>query len=108
MTISIAATPLPLAVNADGVVLVGGTRVTLDTVVFYFNRGATAEEICLAYPSLRLADVYATIAYYLQHQEDVEAYLQQRQVLAREVRRQNEAKFNPQGIRERLLSRRGG
>ncbi|MDB9515076.1 DUF433 domain-containing protein [Kamptonema animale CS-326] len=98
MTISIAATPLPLAVNADGVVLVGGTRVTLDTVVFSFNRGATAEEICLAYPSLRLADVYATIAY----------YLQQRQVLAREVRRQNEAKFNPQVIRERLLSRMGG
>lgn len=31
--------------DADGVVRVGGTRVTLDTIVFAFEEGATAEEI---------------------------------------------------------------
>jgi len=105
MTLSIKAEPIPLKVNADSVVRVGGTRVTLDTVVAAFNQGATAEEIVFQYPSLQLADVYAAISYYLRHQQEVEVYLQQRQQRANEVRRQNEAKFDPQGVRERLMAR---
>jgi hypothetical protein len=58
------------------------------------------------YPSLALAEVYAVIGYYLQRQAEVEAYLSQRRQFASEVRRQNEARFNQQGIRERLLARR--
>ncbi len=56
MTLSIAAGPIPLAVSPDGAVRAGGTRVTLDTVVFAFNQGATAEEIAYQYPALNLAD----------------------------------------------------
>ncbi|MGB3402663.1 MAG: DUF433 domain-containing protein [Microcoleaceae cyanobacterium] len=66
---------MPLQTTADGVVRVGKTRVTLDTVVAVFKQGATAEEIVYRYPSLKLADVYATIAFYLNHESDVEAYL---------------------------------
>ncbi len=62
----------------------------------------------MAYPSLNLADVYAVIVYYLRHQEEVEKYLQERQKIAQEVRRKNEAKFNPLGVRDRLLKRRMG
>ena len=105
MTLSFTVEPMPLEVNADGVVRVGGTRVTLDTVVAAFNQGATAEEIVFQYPSLQLADVYAAISYYLRHQQEVEVYLQQRQQRASEIRRQNEAKFDPQGVRERLMTR---
>jgi len=105
MTLSIKAEPTPLDVNADGFVRVGGTRVTLDTVVAAFNQGATPEEIVFQYPSLQLADVYAAISYYLRHQQDVEVYLKQRQQRSREIRRQNEAKFDPQGVRERLMAR---
>ncbi|NEP40092.1 MAG: hypothetical protein F6K35_12950, partial [Okeania sp. SIO2H7] len=65
-----------------------------------------SEEIVYRYPSLKLADVYATIAYYLNHQQEVEAYLQQRQQQAREVRAANETKFDPQGLRDRLLARK--
>ena len=106
MSLAIKAEPAPLAVAADGIVRVGGTRVTLDTVVAVFKQGATAEEIVHRYPSLRLGDVYASIAFYLNHQEDVEAYLQQRQQQAQEVRQMNEARFDPQGLRDRLLARR--
>jgi len=59
----IAAEPAPLEADADGVVRVGGTRVTLDTMVAAFKDGATAEEIVYQYPSLSLAEVYAVIAY---------------------------------------------
>lgn len=106
MTLTIAAEPAPLRVNADGVVLVGKTRVPLDTVVYVFQQGATAEEIVYRFPSLKLADVYATIAFYLNHQQEVETYLQQRQQQAQEIRKMNEAKFDPQGLRDRLLARK--
>lgn len=68
-----------------------------------FHQGATAEEIVNRYPSLNLADVYATIAFYLKHQSEVEAYLQQRQQQAQKIRVINQARFDPQGLRDRLL-----
>ena len=106
MTLSIMAEAAPLQTNEDGVILVGRTRVTLDTVVAVFNQGATAEEIAHRYPSLSLADIYATIAFYLKHQSEVEAYLQHRQQRSQEIREMNQARFDPQGLRDRLLARR--
>jgi uncharacterized protein (DUF433 family) len=106
MSLVIVETPVPLKTDRDGVVRVGNTRVTLDTVVATFKEGATAEEIVAQYPSLALGDVYAVIGYYLQQQAEVDIYLQQRQQLAAQIRQQNEARFNQQGIRERLLARR--
>ena len=105
MSLVIIDTPIPLKTDVDGVVRVGNTRVTLDTVIAAFKDGATAEEIVSQYPSLLLADVYAVIGYYLQQQPEVEAYLSQRQQIANKIRKQNEARFNQQGIRDRLLAR---
>lgn len=108
MSLVIVDTPIPLKTDMAGVVRVGNTRVTLDTVVAAFKEGATAEEIVSQYPSLLLADVYAVIGYYLQQQPEVEAYLNQRQQQANRIRQLNEARFNQTGIRERLLARRLG
>jgi uncharacterized protein (DUF433 family) len=101
------AQPVPLIVDEDGVIRVGGTRVTLDTVVGAFRDGMTAEGIVEQYPALRLADVYLALGYVLSHQAEVAEYLQDRQRLAEDTRRQNEARFDPNGIRDRLMSRRG-
>ena len=106
MTLTIVAEPAPLNANEDGVILIGKTRVTLDTVIAVFQQGATAEETVYRYPSLNLADVYATIAFYLKHESEVEAYLQQRRQQSQEIRAMNQAKFDPQGLRDRLLARR--
>ena len=106
MTLAIVAEPAPLQANENGVILVGKTRVTLDTVVAVFNQGMTAEEIVYRYPSLTLADVYAAIAFYLKHQSEVEAYLQQRRQQSQEIRAMNQARFDPQGLRNRLLARK--
>lgn len=106
MSLAIAPERLPLAEDKDGVMRVGGTRVTLDTVVGAFNDGATAEDIISMYPSLDLADVYAVIAYYLRHRADVDAYLRRREEEGAAVRAENETRFDPHGVRERLLARR--
>jgi uncharacterized protein (DUF433 family) len=105
MSLMVSPEPVPLEADRDGVMRVGGTRVTLDTVVAVFSEGATAEEIVQQYTSLRLADVYAVIGYYLRHQKEVDDYLRQRQQQAAEVRRSNEARFDPAGVRDRLLAR---
>lgn len=105
MTLEIVAEPIPLEIDRDGVVRVRGSRVTLDTIVGAFNRGATAEEISLQYPSLALADIYAIFAYYLRRQRDVEGYLFERQERAARVRQENERRFNHSDIRERLQAR---
>lgn len=106
MPLTITAQLPPLMVNADDVVLVGQTRVTLDTVINVFKQGTTAEEIAQRYPVLRLADIYATIAFYLNHQQAVEDYLKTRQAQAQEIRKLNEARLDASGIRERLLARK--
>jgi uncharacterized protein (DUF433 family) len=106
MTVHNASEVVPLTTDADGLIHVGGTRVTLDTIISAFLDGATAEEITQQYPSLDLADVYAVIAYCLRRRGEVEAYLQRRGAEAATIRRQNESRFNPSGVRERLLARR--
>ena len=92
--------------DANGVVRVSTTRVTLDTVLTAFLEGARAEEIVEQYPSLQLSDVYSVIGYYLRHKAEVDAYLLERQHLATEVRQEAEKRFNPVGIRDRNLARR--
>jgi uncharacterized protein (DUF433 family) len=100
------AEPIPLVTDANGVVHINKTRVTLDTVVTAFLEGATAEEIREQYPSLQLSDIYSVLGYYLRHQAEVDNYLLERQRLADEIRQQVERRFNPVGIRDRLLARR--
>ena len=105
MNLTIVAESAPLNTNEDDVVLVGNTRVTLDTVVAAFLEGATAEEIIEQYPSLQLADVYSVIGYYLRRKTEVDTYLKIRQERAAQVRQENERRFNPIGIRDRLMAR---
>jgi len=97
---------IPLTIDAHGVLRVGNTRVTLDTVLAAFADGATAEEIVQQYPSLHLADVYSVIGYYLRHTSEIDVYLQQRLEQREAIRQQNEARFDPHGVRDRLLARR--
>ena len=99
---------IPLEADTNDVIRVAKTRVTLETVVTAFEEGATAEEIAQQYPALSLADVYQVIGYYLRRPAEVEEYLQRRRTQSQAVRAQNEARFDPRGVRERLLARRTG
>ncbi|MEC4814359.1 MAG: DUF433 domain-containing protein [Scytonema sp. PMC 1069.18] len=105
MPLVLATDPIPLVTDKYGVVRVRKTRITLDTVVTAFLEGVTAEEIVVQYPSLQLADVYSVIGYYLRHKAEIDAYLLERQQHAAFVRQEAERRFNPVGIRDRLLAR---
>ena len=84
-----------------GVLRIGDTRVSLDSVIIAFNQGATPEQIVQDYDSLSLIQVYAAISYYLQNRAVVDKYLAERKKRRKELRSQ----YDQKGIRERLLSR---
>lgn len=96
---------MPMLTGADGVIRVSGTRVTLDSILLAFNDGETPEEIAQQYPSVPLADIYHLIGYHLRHAAETEAYLRRRQRESEKVRRENEARSSPDGVRRRLLAR---
>ena len=52
-----------------------GHRLGIDNVLFYFLEGYTPEEINAIYPDLSLEKIYATITYYLQNRQKIDAYL---------------------------------
>ena len=106
LPIPFVAQPPPIQANDAGVLRVGETRVRLETVINAFNSGSTAEEILLKYPFLYLIDIYAVITYYLWSREEGDAYLAERRHQEEAVRRENETRFPPVGVRERLLARR--
>ena len=61
---------------ADDDIRVKGSRVGIESVLYeYIYRGQTAEQIAVRFPSLKLEQIYATILYYLQNREKIEAYL---------------------------------
>src|SRR6266496_2790144 len=97
--------PVPLTLDSDGVIRVGGTRVTFDTVVAAYRKGDTPEQIEQDYSFLQMADIYAVIAYYLRHQSEVAAYLDRREQQAEAVRSKFQTLFPSAGLRERLQSR---
>ena len=61
--------------KADQVYRIKGTRVALDSVIYKFQQGRSPESIQDAFPSLSLSQVYAAIAYYLDHQTELDEYL---------------------------------
>lgn len=61
-----------------GTLRVAKTRVSLDSVVYAFNSGESAEEIQTNFDTLSLADIHAAIAYYLHNKEKVDKYIAKR------------------------------
>ncbi len=100
--------PVPLREDEHGVVRFAGSRVTLDSLVALFDRGATAEEIVQSLPTLALGDVYAVLSYVLVHRPDVDAYLARRDHEEHAAREEAEVRSPSKDLRARLQARRQG
>lgn len=97
----------PIREDESGALRVGHSRVLLELVIQDFQDGATPEAIVQQYPTLALSDVYAVIAYYLKHRDEIEAYIAQRETQAHDVRQRIEAgQPDLADIRRRLLASR--
>jgi uncharacterized protein (DUF433 family) len=63
----------------NGTYRVAGTRVSLDSIVFAFVSGQSAESIAQSFPVLTLEQVYGAITFYLAHREEIDRYLDAQQ-----------------------------
>lgn len=96
---------VPLQRDEHGAIRVSGTRVTLDMVITRFRQGATPDDIHESFDALPINDIYAVIAYYLAHRDDLDAYIQRREEEGERLRQEWEAKYPPTVTRAELESR---
>jgi uncharacterized protein (DUF433 family) len=83
----------------NGGYYVASTRISLDSVLYSFDRGNSPEAIQKEFPLLRLPEIYGAIALYLDHQSDIRRYLEEKQ------RRIQEASVPPSEANPELWSR---
>src|SRR5580704_19353887 len=77
----------------NGGFYVAGTRVSLDSIVYSFKAGDSPETIRQNSSSLSLEQVYGAIAFYLAHEREVDANIQEgEEEIQRSVRRLNESR----------------
>jgi uncharacterized protein (DUF433 family) len=97
----------PLYETEGGAIRVQGTRVSLDTVISYFNQGYTAEDIVRSFDTLKLRDVYVTIVFYLDNRDAVDTYIKRREAEAAKLRLEIEALYPPgQSLQAKLAARK--
>src|ERR1035437_4517390 len=64
----------------NGGYYVAGTRVSLDSVVYAFLKGATPEGIQSSYTALNVEQIFGSLAYYLANRATIDAYLRQQKI----------------------------
>ena len=82
--------------HQDRVYRIKGTRVALDSIIYKFQQGRSPEAIQDAFPALSLSQVYAAIAYYLDHRVELDAYLAHNEAAEAEFSREI-ARLFPKG-----------
>ncbi len=105
MAIELSAEGPLLRDDGSGALRIGNTRVLFELVIRAFQDGATPEAIAQRYPTVSLAEVYSSIAYYLRHRDDVERYLAERELQAEQTRENIKARQGDLAeVRSRMLA----
>ncbi len=81
--------PVEYVRRIEGQYLVGGTRVSLDSLVYLFREGMSAESMVDSYPALTLEQVHGALAFYLGNQKEIDAYLAEGQRIAESQHQQS-------------------
>jgi uncharacterized protein (DUF433 family) len=74
---------------SEGAYRIADTRVSLDSLVYLFREGMSAESMVESYPALTLEQVHGALAFYLANQKEIDAYLVEGQRAAEVQRRQS-------------------
>jgi uncharacterized protein (DUF433 family) len=95
-----------LVQDADGFIHLRGHRIGIQHLVHFYNEGYSPEMLAEEFPTLSLALLHKTIAFYLENQAEIDTYIAQ-------VRSETDrhASTAPQGpglaeLRRRLAARR--
>ena len=105
-TLFVEARSWPLTLDPSGRWRVLGTRIPMELVIQHYLADVTPEEIVEAYDTLRLADVYAVISYYLEHRDEVDEYIREIEAKGDEMEQMIRAAMPPRPeLKHELLER---
>jgi len=85
-----------------------GTRISLDSIIYAFKRGASPETIKRNFPLLTLEEIYGAITFYLANEKKIDTYLEESDIhleAEAEGRRKRLSKAKP-GLLKRLKKAR--
>jgi uncharacterized protein (DUF433 family) len=83
--------------------VIAGSRIrVIDVVIWHEKMGQSVDEILTDFPQLTPGDVYAALAYYWDHRDEIEQRIANDEAFAEEMRRKTPT------LEQRLASRRAG
>jgi uncharacterized protein (DUF433 family) len=94
-----------LVEEPNGYIHLAGHRIGLQDLVHFYNEGYSAEGLCEVFPTLPLALVHKVIAFYLENQVEVNAY-----IAASDAEIERQRAFTPRGpdvaeLRRRMVAK---
>ena len=76
-----------ITVGPDNVPILAGTRIkVVEIVLDHLVRGWQVEDIHREFPQLSLGQIHSALAYYYDHQEEIDADIQRRREAAENIR----------------------
>ena len=73
---------------------IAGTRIRVQDIAIWHERmNLSADEIASQYPQVSVADVYAALAYYHDHRDQIDRQMAQGQAIVEELKRQYPSKL---------------
>jgi uncharacterized protein (DUF433 family) len=92
-----------LAQSPDGEILIVGHRIALYHLLQRYNEGESAEMLAAHYPTLPLSLVHKLLAFYLDNQSEVDAYLRD-SIAAMNEQQHSARKLDVDALRRRLAN----
>jgi len=98
-----------IILNKDGVPCIDGSRHKVYLIVLdyldYVDAGMSVDQIHEDYPDLSRVEIHAALAYYYNHQAEVDRYIEDGEKKVEEYRRTHPNKFTRQQLLDRLAAR---
>jgi uncharacterized protein (DUF433 family) len=95
-----------VAIGSDNVPIVAGTQIKLVEIVSdHLAHGSDAQEIHRQFPNLSLGQIHSALAYYYDHQDEMDAEIARRIQRAEEFRGKIEAITGPSPLKAKLRAK---
>jgi uncharacterized protein (DUF433 family) len=98
-----------ICLDERGVAYIAGTRIKVRHVAVELQaHGASVEQLQEVYPHLSLGQIYAALAYYYDHQEQIDAEIAEAARYVEEMRAQNPNPLTREQLEARLKNQESG
>ena len=106
-TLSVRVVPSHILFDEAGRPWIEGTGRKVIEITYEKRAGLSAEQIREAHPDLPLAKIHAALAYYYDHQQEMDAEMERLDGWVEEMRAKNPNRLTREILEERLRARQG-